>query len=826
MMKMKHQEIIDKLTLRQKADLLTGRDFWSTLQIDEAELPTAYLSDGPHGLRKQAAASDHLGLNASIPATCFPTAASMANTWNPALGEEMGKYLGEEAAAQGVNVLLGPGLNIKRNPLCGRNFEYFSEDPFLAGKMAASYVRGIQSQGISACLKHFAANNQEERRMVVDSVVDERTLREIYLTGFEIAVEEGKPKTIMSSYNRLNGVFTNENMHLMRDILRGEWGYEGVVVTDWAGCNDRVQGVIAGNELEMPSCRYGADDVYKAMTEGYTIPFEREENPEQYDAILAGLKDGKLDMQKVDEALDRLIDLVLTTDRAVKASDKEFDVEAHHAFARRCAEESTVLLKNEGVLPIGKEKVCFIGDFADQPRFQGAGSSIVNPTKTEKFIECEKDYDFNFVGYEQGFKRFGGKSDALAKKAIELAKKADTVLFFAGLDEIREAEGLDRQNMKLPENQLELLKQLYTLGKKVVVILFCGSAVELDVVEEADAIVHAYLGGQAGVSALLNILTGKVNPSGKLSESYPYRYEDCSSASHFPGHQMTVEYREGLFVGYRYYATAGEKVRYPFGYGLSYTTFAYSDLTVDEKGAKFTVTNTGDRDGAEVAQLYVGKPDSAIIRPIRELKGFEKVFLKAGESKEVSIPFGKRTFRAYNPKAKEWQVEGGEYEIMIGSSSESILLTGKVSVEGNMTDFGYEKEALPDYFSGNAADVDDKQFETLLGRPIPDSGYKFYKKNRMVIHENCTVADLKYSRGWVGRAFCGAITFYNWFLNLIGNKTMSNTVIMGVWHQPVRGLAKFGSMTRGQMEGLLLLFNGHFFKGLKKLLSKEKKESK
>lgn len=822
---MKHKAIIDKLTPRQKADLLTGRDFWSTLPIDEVELPTAYLSDGPHGLRKQAAASDHLGLNASIPATCFPTAASMANTWNPALGEEMGKYLGEEAAAQGVNVLLGPGMNIKRNPLCGRNFEYFSEDPLLAGKMAGAYVRGIQSQGVSACLKHFAANNQEERRMVVDSVIDERTLREIYLTGFEIAVEEGNPGAIMSSYNRLNGNFTNENMHLMQEILRNEWNYKGVVVTDWAGCNDRVQGVIAGNELEMPACRYGADDVYKAMTEGYTIPFNREEDPLQYDAIAAGLKDGKLDMQKVDEALDRLIDLILTTDKALQSANKEFDVEAHHDFARRCAEESTVLLKNDGVLPIGKEKVCFIGDFADQPRYQGAGSSIVNPTKMEKFIDAEKDHDFNFIGYEQGFKRFGGKSDSLAKKAIELAKKADTVLFFAGLDEIREAEGLDRQNMKLPENQLSLLKELYTLGKKVVVILFCGSAVELDVIEDADAIVHAYLGGQAGVLALLNILTGKVNPSGKLSESYPYRYEHCSSAAHFPGHQMTVEYREGLFVGYRHYTSAGEKVRYPFGYGLSYTTFAYSDLTVDENGAKFTVKNTGDRDGAEVAQLYVGKEDTAIIRPVRELKGFEKVFLKAGESKEVFIPFGKRTFRVYNPKAKEWQVEGGDYEIMVGSSSETILLTGKISVKGNMTDFGYEKDALPDYFSGKAANVDEKQFETLLGRPVPDSGYHFYKKNRMVIHENCTVADLKYARGWVGRAFSGAISLYNGILNLIGNKTMSNTIIMGVWHQPVRGLAKFGSMTRGQMEGLLLLFNGSFFKGLKKLLFKEKKEN-
>lgn len=371
---LRHADIISKLTWRQKADLLTGRDFWSTLAIEEVGLPSAYLSDGPCGLRKQAAKSDHLGLNPSIPATLIPTTATMANTWNEELGEEVGGLLGEEAASMDVNMLLGPGMNIKRNPLCGRNFEYFSEDPYLSGKMAASYVRGIQKSGVYACLKHFAANNQEERRMVSDSVMDERTLREIYLTGFEIAVEESNPGAIMSSYNKLNGEFTNENEHLLAEILRGEWGFKGVIVTDWAGCNDRIKGLIAGNELEMPSCRYGADDVYEALS------------------------NGTLDEKIVDERLDNLIDFILTTDAALKKAPKSFNEEEHHALARKCAEESVVLLKNDGaVLPLGKEKVCFIGDFADRPRSQGAGSSTVNPTRVEHFKDEAEKYGFNYI---------------------------------------------------------------------------------------------------------------------------------------------------------------------------------------------------------------------------------------------------------------------------------------------------------------------------------------------------------------------------------------------------------------------------------------------
>jgi len=799
---LKHGDIIEKLTNRQKADLLTGKDFWSTLGIEEVNLPSAYLSDGPHGIRKQAAKSDHLGLNASIPATCFPTAATMANSWNEALGEEMGKALGEEAASQGVNALLGPGMNIKRNPRCGRNFEYFSEDPYLAGKMAAAYVRGIQSNGVAACVKHFAANNQEERRMVIDSVVDERTLREIYLTGFEIAVKEGGAQMVMSAYNKLNGAFANENEHLLVDILRKSWGFEGMVVTDWAGCNDRVEGLKCGNELEMPACRYGADDVFEAI------------------------ESGTLDISLVDENLDRLIDWILRTDKAIKEAPKTFDIEAHHALAQRCAEESIVLLKNDGVLPLNaKEKFCVLGDFASEPRYQGAGSSVVNPTRLERFCDCLKEEGCSFT-YARAYKRYGKQSSGYIKEAVKAASGADKIIFFIGLDEITEAEGLDRQNIKLPQNQIDALTAIYALNKPVVVVLSCGSAVELDCVNNASAIVHGYLGGQAGARAMLNVLFGKVNPCGKLSESLIYSYDDCPSAPYFPGKERTVEYREGIFVGYRYYATAGVKVNFPFGFGLSYATFEYSDLKVSDTGASFKIKNTGKVGGAEIAQLYIGKVNSAIPRPVRELKGFTKVYLNAGEEKEVSIPFDDKTFRYFNVATGGWETEGGDYLVQIGASSENILLEEKLSRRGTTVTLPYAGYDIRDYLTCNVKNIPENEFERLLGREIPQANHLFYKKNRMKIDENCTVADLRYSRGWVGRLFSRAIRFVIWFDKRVGNRTGANTLIMGVLHQPVRGIAKFGKMTRRRMEGLIAMFNGSFFKGLGKFLTPNKKPKK
>lgn len=792
---MDKQKIINELTVRQKADLLTGKDFWQTRDYPDLGVPSLFLSDGPHGIRKQAAAADHLGLNASIPATCFPTAATMANSWNEELGEKMGEALGEEAASQKVNVLLGPGTNMKRNPRCGRNFEYFSEDPYLAGKMAASYIRGIQSKGTSACVKHFAANDQEERRMVTDSVIDERTLREIYLTAFEIAVKEGKTNAIMSSYNMINGAFADENRHLIRDILRGEWGFDGVMVSDWAGTNNKVASTIAGSDIEMPSCRYGADDVVKAV------------------------EDGTLDIKYVDECVERILTLIERT--TVSEKGKPFDVEAHHEIARKCAEESIVLLKNDGVLPMNTEsRTAIIGDFAHLPRYQGAGSSVVNPTKLTTILEGR--HEVNFIGYEKGFDRYGKKKKGLIKKAVKLAKRVETVILCLGLDEVSEAEGLDREHIKIPANQIALYKQVRANSKKLVLVLSCGSAVETDWCQDADAIVYGCLTGQAGAGAVLDVITGKVNPSGKLAETFPVKYADCSSASHFPGKQMTVEYREGPYIGYRYYDTVGVEVAYPFGFGLSYTTFEYSGVSANENGVTFTITNTGEYDGAEAAQLYVGKKDGKIFRPAKELKGFAKVHLKAGESKTVTIAFDDKTFRYFNVKTDKWEVEGGEYQLYIGASSADIRLTASVTKQDTTDVMPYDAGKLPSYYSGKVANVGDEEFKELLGRDIPKAGYTFYKKKRMVIHENCTISDLRYSKRWVGRAFSGLIRFVIRASKAFGNRTLANTLVMGVLHQPVRGLAKFGGLSRRQMEALLLMFNGHFFKGLGQFFSKEK----
>lgn len=876
---MKYKELIDKLTLEEKVALTSGKDFWQTVGVDRAEvkIPQMFLADGPHGIRKQAAAADHLGLNASIPATCFPTAATMANSWNDELGEEMGKMLGEEAVDEKVNVLLGPGTNLKRNPRCGRNFEYFSEDPLLAGKMAAAYIRGIQSNGVSACVKHYAMNNQEERRMVIDTVADERTMRELYLTAFEIAVKEGDPKALMSSYNMVNGTHVNENLHLMCDILRDEWGYKNVVVTDWAGSNDRVMGLIAGNELEMPSCLYSNQDLYKALTKGYQLPdnLTPARPGDEYERIVAAFKDGVLDEKYLDEALDRLLDLVFTTEKAFEGRSPDEPlrvkrVDEHHEMAKKCARECIVLLRNENkLLPLaGGTSVAVIGDFAKVPRYQGAGSSVVNPTKLDSPLVClgftikkneknplpdakdevlapgDNPYGLKVVGYEPGFDRYGKKNNGMIEKAVRLAEKADVALVYLGLDEVTEAEGLDRKNISIPQPQLDLIDALAAKNKKIVVVLSCGAAVEMPFADKVDAIVHAYLGGQAIADAVLDVIVGNVNPSGKLAESYPLEYKDVPSASNFPGKQRSVEYREALFVGYRYYDTNKMAVRYPFGYGLSYTTFEYSGIKADDKGVTFSIKNTGDRDGAEVAQLYVGLPGAKVFRPAKELKGFKKVFIKAGETAEVTIPFDDKTFRYFNVKTDKWEVEGGKYDIMIGASVADIRLTAKLDVAGTTDVVPYDAAELPSYYGGTAENVSVDEFRKLLGSdafdaavekgekppkntyPLPDPGYQFYKKKRMVIDYNSTVADLRYSRRWFGRVFSGGVRFGRSFLWKVGNRTLSNTMEMGVVHQPIRGMAKFGGMNRAQMDGLILMCNGHFFKGLKQLSSGKTKEER
>ncbi len=809
---MKHKDIVDSLSLEEKASLSSGKNFWESQECKEKNIPSIFFADGPHGVRKQALAADHLGLNESIKATCFPTAVTMSCSWDLSLGEELGKTLGKEALSQKVNVLLGPGLNIKRNPRCGRNFEYFSEDPYLAGKMAAAYVKGIQSNGISACVKHFACNNQEEKRMTIDTIVDERALREIYLTGFEIAVKEGKPYTLMSSYNMVNGIHANENPHLM-SILRNEWNYDGVVVTDWGGENDRVKGYNVGNEIEMP----GAG--------GETIK-----------EIIDAVKNGNISQETLNNNVDRFIDLVKKTSKPFEGGKSySFDVKKHHEIAIKCAEESLVLMKNENnILPLKKDcKVALLGDFASKMRYQGAGSSLVNSTFLETPLDIIEEYDLDFLGYEKAFHRFGKKSKKLLKKAINLAKKADIALVYLGLDEAIEAEGLDRKNINLNENQILLLKCLRKENIKTVAILHAGSVVKMDWADEVDALLNAFLPGQGGARAELNILTGKVNPSGKLTETYPFVYEDSPTANYFPGKELNTIYRDSIFVGYRYFASIGKKVRFPFGYGLSYSDFSYRDLKISEKGVYFKIRNNSDVDGKEICQLYISKKDSKTFRPALELKGFNKTLFKAKEEKEIFIPFDEYTFRYWNLKLNRWSIESGRYLIQIGSSSLDIRLSSEYEIKKDELDdsFFIPRNEIPSYYFGKVDDVKDLEFEKLLGYKVPPSSYPFIKKNRMLVHYNTTVNELKYAKGFSGRLFAFSIMAAIKILRAFGDYKNSNTLIMGVLHQPMRGLSRMtgGSISMDELDGLILMFNGHFFKGVNhffKAKTDKKKELK
>jgi len=784
----KHQDIIAKLSLEQKCALLSGKNTWQTQEYPKQGVPAAWLSDGPNGLRKQAGAADHLGLNPSVPATCFPTAATMANSWDPALGEEVGRALGEETAANRVNVLLGPGLNLKRSPLCGRSFEYFSEDPYLSGKMAAAYVRGIQENGIAACPKHFAVNSQELRRMASNSVLDERTLRELYLTAFEIVVKEAHPKSIMSAYNKVNDIYANENHHLLVDILRKEWGFDGAVVTDWGGSNDHVEGVKNGSTLEMPSPGLGgARKLLKAVAEG------------------------NLTEQEIDLRVDELLELVLSTTAAMEKAPRSFDEKAHHELAQRAAAESIVLLKNEdAILPLkhGK-KVTLIGDFALTPRYQGAGSSMVNPTKVDSLKDAMEAAELEMIGYCAGYERSGKPNKAYLDEAVSQAKMADVVILCIGLDESSESEGLDRTHICIPAVQKEVLNAVTAVNPNVVAVVSAGSVIETDWAAKCKAVVHGYLGGQAGAGAMMEVLTGWQNPCGKLAETIPLRYEDTPAARYFPGRKQNAEYREGLYVGYRYYETANKAVRYPFGYGLSYTTFAYSDLKVNAEKVTFTLTNTGSVAGAEIAQLYVAKPDAAVFRPAKELKGFAKVFLKAGESKTVTIPLDDKTFRYWNVATDRWEVEGGSYQLLVGANVQDIRLTAEIALPGTGAPDPYAGKALSDYRTGNIQNIPDTEFEALLGRPLPEE--------KTAIDRTMTLGELNHSRSPLCWLIAGVLTL----LVRSGEKRgKPNLNILFQYNMPLRGLAQMtgGIIGEETVDGLVLEAKGFWVIGILRAL--------
>lgn len=703
---MKHKEIIDRLTLEEKAALCSGKDFWHLNGVSRLGLPEIMVSDGPHGLRKHNDKKSKTDIMGSVPAICFPTAVTTASSWDEDLLFEMGEALGEECLAESISVLLGPGLNIKRSPLCGRNFEYFSEDPYLAGKMAAAMVKGIQSKGVGSCIKHFAANNQETRRMTIDTVADERTLREIYLAGFETVVKEAKPWSVMNAYNKLNGYYCAENKWLLNDVLREDWGFDGVVMTDWGAENEMVDGLKAGQNLEMP----GSNGLAAAK-------------------IVKAVKCGELSEEVLNKQVDQLIELIMKAQEGFVRA--EYDKEKHHAIARKVAENSMVLLKNsDNILPLDKTKrIALIGEFAKAPRYQGAGSSQINASYIDNAYDEMLKNGYPFV-YAKGYDKTKDVTDlTLLGEAVKMAKSSDIAVVFAGLTDEFESEGFDRMHMDIPKCHVDLINAVAKANPNTVVVLQGGSPVTMPWINGVKAVINGYLGGQASGSAVTNILYGDVNPSGKLAETYPLTLADNPSFFNFPGQKKSVEYRESLYVGYRYYDTAEKEVLFPFGYGLSYTEFEYSDIKLSKKTIKdtdtlkvsFKIKNTGVKDGAETVQLYVKDVKSTAFRPEKELKGFKKVFLKAGEETTVTLELSKRAFAYYNVNIHDWHVESGDFNILVGASSRDIKLEAKVKVNSTAADVVIPdlSKTAPCYYTGDIMNVSDDDFETLLGKEIP-----------------------------------------------------------------------------------------------------------
>ena len=711
-------ELLAELSNLEKATLCTGRTFWDLHGVERLGLPSVMVTDGPHGLRKQGGDNDHIGLSESVPAVCFPSGAGLASSWNRSLLCEVGTALGQACLQERVSVLLGPGVNIKRSPLCGRNFEYFSEDPLLSGEIAKAWIQGVQSQGIGTSIKHFAANNQENHRLVVDTIVDERTLREIYLPGFEIAVKDAQPWTVMCSYNLLNGTYLAENKLLLTDILKQEWGHTGLVVTDWGAANQRVAGIAAGLELDMP----GNGGVFTPR-------------------ILAAIESGELEQQALDAAATRVIELLLKSKPALEQPFR-YDVEAHHALARRAAEEACVLLQNEdSLLPLGRnDSIAVIGALARHPRYQGAGSSQITPTRIE--IPLQEIARLLPDGVEPRFAPGYSLTDdsidtALREDALLLAAEAETVIVFAGLPDAYESEGFDRDHMRLPAAQLDLIQQLVEVAQKVVVVLQNGSPVELPFKDKVPAILECYLGGQAGASALARVLFGDANPGGKLAETFPLRVEDTPCHAWFPGGPRQVQYREGIWVGYRYYCSANVPVAFPFGHGLSYTNFEYRDIRVagdaaadsghcdsaslDDWGGlliECDIQNTGGMAGWEIAQLYIHTGDSVVHRPRRELKGFEKTWLEPGETKTVRFEICRRAFAYWDVVKSSWVVPGGTFELEVGASSQDIRLACQLRLASEDEPSPVNPDLQP-YLEPGRRDFNDQAFTALLGHGIP-----------------------------------------------------------------------------------------------------------
>lgn len=781
--------LVAELSLLEKAALLSGENVWQTRAIERLGIPALWMSDGPHGLRKQFGSADHLGLHGSEPATCFPTAATIAGSWDEELAARIGAALGREAAAQNVGVLLGPGLNIKRSPLGGRSFEYFSEDPELSGRLAAAYVRGIQSEGVAASPKHLAVNSQELRRMVSDSVIDERTLREVYLTAFEIVVRESAPWAIMSSYNLVNGVYAHENAHLLTDILRAEWGFDGVVVSDWGGGNDPVAAAVAGGSIEMPSP--GFDSAR---------------------ALVAAVDAGELSEAVLDARVAEILTLVQRVSTAQDAG--ALDLDAHHALARAAAAESAVLLRNEDdLLPLAADtSVALIGEFATKPRYQGAGSSLVNPTRLTTLAEAAATSPLRVFGVAAGYRRDGVADPVLAAEAVELAARSEVAVLALGLPEISESEGLDRSSLTLPAAQVRLLHAVRAVNPRTVVLLSAGGVVEVPWLEDATALVHGYLGGQAGAEALVDVLTGAVDPGGRLAETSPVALADTPTAGRFPSEARTAEYREGPFVGYRYYETAGIPVSFPFGHGLSYTSFAYTDAQIGPDAVAVTVTNTGARAGSDVVQVYVGRVgDSRVPRAVRELKGFAKVRLAAGESQRVQIALGERAYRFFDVVTDAWQIEAGVYTVAIGRSVREIVHSADVEIAGTV-EAGMPEAAVAPYATASLGSVDDAAFAALLGRPIPVAA-----NADGLLGVNDPMDRLEVARSGLARLAFGVLDRRRRKAEAAGEPDLN---ILFLFNAPFRVISKMsgGLATRRLTDAVLTLVNGQTVRGLGRIV--------
>ncbi|MGO4928868.1 beta-glucosidase family protein [Fundicoccus sp. Sow4_F4] len=792
---MKHQDIVEKMTLFEKASLMSGKNVWQTQDYKHLGIPSLFLSDGPHGIRKQLGSADHLGLNKSIEATCFPTAATIANSWDEELANRIGQALGKEARELGVNVILGPGLNIKRNPLCGRNFEYFSEDPYLTARMSVGYIKGIQSQGVAATPKHYAVNSQELRRMSNDSIIDERTLREIYLPGFEASVKEAKTDFIMTAYNRINSQYANEHQHLLENILYDEWNYEGAVVTDWGGSNDHVLGVERGSHLEMPGTGVaGALEITQAVEEG------------------------RLSETVLDQRVDELLSVVLKLAHDETASDDltEKTIFQHHQLAYEAALNSAVLLKNKDkILPISTEKkIALIGDFAFEPRYQGSGSSLVNPTQLESIESVVKDLSNPNVQLFKGYTRENVINQTLIDEAIEGAKAADVVIIFAGLPEISESEGMDRSDMNFPSNQQHLIESISSINKNVVVVLSGGSPMTLPWEGKVSAILHTYLAGQASGQATWDLLTGKHSPSGKLNETYPLSYQDVPSKNYYPGLEATSEYKESIFVGYRYYDTANIPVQFPFGFGLSYSSFVYSNLTISEHAVTFALTNVGSIPAAETAQVYLSKEQSAIFRSSKELVAFQKVFLEPGETKQLTIEIPERAFEFFNPSANKWEIEAGNYTLAIGESSQKLHLFATVEKEGIDASGIYTQEVLEQYRGANIQNVSDDIYEILIARALPDKKWN----TAQPLGVNDTLSQMYYAKGWVARKAYQLITY---LLNRSMAKGKPNLNLYFNYNMTFRAMAKMtgGLINQRMVNEIVRMVNGNFWSGSKGMIS-------